>query len=113
MSDNQNYANVSIASDSLGATLTGASYGVSKFVTGTIQAAWTGTPTGNFTIQVSNDADNATPTNWTTLPSSTQAAGGGVGSYVWYLDTIGYAHVRFVYTRSSSTGTVTARFVGK
>lgn len=110
---NEAFSNVQIASGSLASTLTGDSHGVAQFSTGSVQAVWTGTPTGDFTIEVSNDAPNTTPSNWTELPDSTQAAGGAAGSHVWYLDHIGYTHIRLVYTSTSGTGSVTARFTGK
>lgn len=86
---------------------------------GSIQLRWTGTPVGNFTIQVSNDLGTqvdgdaaGTPviTNWTTLSGSSQAAGGASGDYLYNFDAIGWLWTRVVYTRTSSTGTADGRF---
>lgn len=86
-----------------------------------IQAVWTGTAVGNFTIETSDDMgsiDDVTGrptgiTHWTTYTGSTQAAGGSSGSFVWRLNFIPDAWVRLKYTSSSSTGTVNARFNAK
>lgn len=85
-----------------------------------IQAVWTGTPVGNFTIEttcdvgsVESDGSVTGLTNWDTYTGSTQAAGGGSGSFTWRLNSVPDAWVRLKYTRSSSTGSVTARFNAK
>lgn len=85
-----------------------------------VQAVWTGTPAGNFTIETSCDAGALDPqtgailiTNWVTYTSSTQAAGGGSGSFVWRFNSIPDAWMRLKYTASSSTGTLNARFNAK
>ncbi len=70
----------------------------------TVQLVWTGTPTGNFTLEVSNEE---VPTTWVTVASSTQAAGGAAGSKN-YEPVGGYAWYRVFYDSSSSTGTLTA-----
>lgn len=70
-----------------------------------IQLAWTGTPTGNFTVQLSNDESSA-PTTWTTMTGSTQAAGGAAGNHIYDIET-GARRARISYTSTGSTGTIT------
>jgi hypothetical protein len=84
-----------------------------------IQIVWTGTPTGTFKLQGS--ADNSatltaagqvpyTPTNWTDIPSSSEAVA-AAGSYMWNESFQAYNFVRVVYTDGSggsSTATITA-----
>lgn len=87
-----------------------------------IQAVWTGSPVGNFTIETSDDAGATLPdgypnpasiSNWTTYSGSSQAAGGGSGSFVWRITACPDRWVRLKYTRSSGTGSVSARFNAK
>jgi len=85
---------------------------------------WTGTPTGTFTVQVSNSyfTDNegnviGTP-NWTNLPTASFSGtypvpSGSAGA--GFLDVVGteaYA-VRLIYTASSSTGALTVYAAAK
>lgn len=107
---------------SMGSTVSSIGIDLNQLALGSIQAVWTGTPAGNFTIQVSNDIVQTNPTgtdpaanvvNWTTYSGSTQAAGGAAGDFMWVLSDIGYRWVRLTYTRSSSTGTLNATFCGK
>lgn len=83
---------------------------------GSVQLVWTGTPTGNFTFQMSNQPDPSDPENgsnvtvWTTLDSSTKAAGGAAGDFAYILAPKNWRWSRFVYTRSSGTGTLKAYF---
>lgn len=82
-----------------------------------ITAVWTGTPTGNFTIETSNDVGKYNPqtgqvtgiTNIDTYTSSTQAAGGASGKFTWRLAPFPDRWVRIFYDASSGTGTVNAR----
>ena len=80
--------------------------------------SWTGTPTGVFTVQVSNtytqnpDGTAANAGNWTTLPqasfSGTYPTPSGSASN-GFLDIVGteaYA-VRLIYTPSSGSGSLT------
>jgi hypothetical protein len=87
---------------------------------GSIQAYWTGTPVGDFTIEISNDKVAVGLTdpsehvvNWTTYTGSTEAAGGGPGNFMWNIANIGVRWVRLKYTKASSTGSVTAMWCGK
>lgn len=79
---------------------------------------WSGTPTGTFSVQVSNtvtlnpDGTAATAGNWTTLPVASFAGtypvpSGSAGN--GFLDVVGteaYA-VRLLYTRVSGSGNLT------
>lgn len=88
---------------------------------GSIQAVWTGTPTGNLTVEISNDKvavgvagnPSSNVVNWTTLSGSTVAAGGAAGNTAWLLADIGYRWVRLKYTFGSSTGVLQAMWCGK
>lgn len=81
----------------------------------TIQAAWSGTPIGNFSLLVSNDEITpnpdmslpTAPTNFNTYTGTTVAAGGGTGVFTWQVPA-GYAHVALDYASSSSTGSLTS-----
>lgn len=83
---------------------------------GSIQLNWTGTPSGTFKVQCSNDAGQTTDSgnpdsvtglnNWTDITGATAAAGGAAGSAVFDITTQ-VRWVRVVYTFSASTGTLT------
>mgnify|MGYP000101883020 CR=1 FL=1 len=84
---------------------------------------WTGSPTGTFSVQVSNDyipnplGVQDAPVNagtWVALSLSTTVAPAGSGSSAFIdIDTCGAAWIRLVYTRSSGTGTLNATIAGK
>lgn len=86
-----------------------------------IQAVWTGSPVGNFTIETSCDPGMIDPitgdpsgiTNWVTYSGSTLAAGGSSGVFTWRINSLPEAWIRLKYTSSSGTGTVNARFNAK
>lgn len=96
---------------------------IDQGVNWSIQAVWTGSPVGNFIIQVSNDLVAVNPdstgdpsinvVNWTTYTGSTIAAGGSSGSWMWLDKEAGYQWVRLFYTKTSGTGTVSATYNGK
>lgn len=81
-----------------------------------IQLVFTGTPDGSLKLQCSNDAgtpNGAAPatmstgvTNWTDIAGSSQSIA-AAGNHVWTVENAGYNWVRVVYTRSSSTGSLT------
>lgn len=86
-----------------------------------IQAVWSGSPVGDFTIETSCDAGAIDPvtgdaigiTNWVFYHGSTQAAGGSTGVFTWRLNSVPEDWVRLKYTRTSGSGTVNARFNAK
>ncbi len=86
-----------------------------------VQAVWTGTPVGNFTIETTCDPGMIDPldgsvsglTNWVTYTGSTVAAGGAGGSFIWRFNDIPDAWMRLKYTAGSSTGVINARFNAK
>lgn len=73
-----------------------------------IQLVFTGTPNGTFKLQASNDlgGPGLAPTNWTDVANSSQAIT-AAGDHMWQVENAGYKYVRVVYTRSSSTGSLT------
>lgn len=78
-----------------------------------IQLNWTGTPTGAFTFQVSNDyaqdsfGNVQNVGNWITLPVTPAIAAAGSGDVAFVdLNQTGALYVRVVYTRASGTGTL-------
>lgn len=82
-----------------------------------IQAVWTGSPVGTFTIETSCDVGVIDPstnaisgiTNWTLYDGSQQDAGGMAGQFVWRLNVLPEKWVRLKYTSTSGSGTVNAR----
>jgi hypothetical protein len=77
----------------------------------TISARWTGTPTGSFALQFSDDG-----TTWASVPGAsveftnngqTQPAG-GAGSAVWTWYGVPGSQVRLSYAYTSGTGVLTA-----
>lgn len=92
-----------------------------------IQASWTGTPTGTIKLQASNDIVQVDPSNsnpvgpdpaglvvnWSDIPSSSQAIAGAAGNFLWNQADVGYRWVRVVYTFASGTGTLSVTYSGK
>lgn len=75
-----------------------------------IQVVYTGTPTGTFKLQASDDPipQNAMPTtgvysatNFTDVPNSSQAVS-AAGNVMWNISDVMYNYVRVVYTDGSS-----------
>lgn len=88
-----------------------------------IQLVFTGTPGGNFKLQVSNDPGRpnaaseaeqyAAVLNWTDVAGSAQTIS-AAGDHTWNVENAGYVWARVVWTQTSSTGTLTsARVNGK
>lgn len=82
--------------------------------------SWTGTPTGTFSVQVSNtysqypDGSVNNPGTWTslTLSSPTTAAGTSGSGFIDIDATSAYA-IRLIYVPASGTGTLNATVSGK
>lgn len=73
------------------------------------QPVWTGTPTGTFTVYVSNDQ-----INWDLLPASvTGNPAGSAGHTTIPCYGFSTAWIQLWYTNASGSGTVAATFVGK
>jgi hypothetical protein len=72
-----------------------------------IQAVWTGTPSGSFTIQLSNDpTDNpSVVSNWTDYTGSAFVVSAG-GTYVWNMQCAA-KWFRLNYNFTSGTGSLT------
>ena|ERR1700722_4016431 len=80
-----------------------------------VQVYWTGTPTGTFSIQGSNDPGSIQPsgavvgvTNFTTILNSSTSTGGAAGSLSENIWAAYYRWFQVVYTASSGTGTITS-----
>lgn len=106
----------------LSANRTSAAFQVWEMFGYAIQAVYTGTPTGTFKLQVSNDpisqnvgSPTQAPTNWTDLLGSSVSVT-AAGDYMWNVTDVMYNFVRLVYTDASSgasTAVVNAIINGK
>ena len=81
------------------------------------QAKWSGTPTGTFKVEASNDRDpdrNA-DANWVEVTLDRPPANPAGSASGWLLDLtdLPFAWVRLVYTNASGTGTLDAWFHGR
>lgn len=72
-----------------------------------IQAVWTGTPTGILFIQVCND--KSSPTNWTLMDISLINTNGAAGNHIWKQYLAPFRFIRFGYAFGSGSGTLNAR----
>lgn len=82
--------------------------------------SWTGTPVGNFSVQVSDTySQNADGTvnntgTWTTLPlSAATAASGSSGNGAIDLQGLSFYAIRLIYAAGSSSGTLNVTVSGK
>jgi hypothetical protein len=80
-----------------------------------IQAVWTGTASGTFKVQESNDraladgVNQPAPTNWTDVTGSSVAIAGGAGSPLTFdIAPAAALWYRVVWTRTGSSGTLTS-----
>lgn len=97
--------NTYLASASLASNNTSAAINVSDWTHFSLMLVWTGTPTGSFKLQCSNDMQ--APTNWEDVTGSSFAVAGAAGQLVFNYDTAPFKWVRLVYTSTSGTGTIT------
>lgn len=85
-----------------------------------IQAVFTGSPSGAFKLQWSNDnvqvASGTNPAanvvNWTDYTGTSQTIS-AAGNYGWVGAWAGFRWIRLVYTDDSGSGSCTATFCGK
>lgn len=82
-----------------------------------VHLIWTGTPTGTFTVQGSNQYDSTNPNaaaDWVSLSlSPAPAAGGSASSALVNLAQLGFAYLRVTYTNSAGSGTLNVYAFGK
>lgn len=105
--DAERHAKVTIIDGvSMAATITGTGQNIETLNAYAVQCGWTSTPVGTIQLQASND-------NTTYIDVSTQAAGGAAGNVLFDVPTPGYRYVRILYTRTSSSGTLTCVLFGK
>lgn len=81
---------------------------------------WTGSPTGTFTVEASNDysvdasGKVANAGTWNTLPTApTISASGSSGNGIYDIALTGIVWIRLVYNSSGGSGSVNALFAGK
>lgn len=93
-------------------SVTGAAYKVRWHPYLGVQFSWTGTPTGTISLEVSNAASPGA-SDWTALTiSGLVHPSGSAGSHYIELQ-LSATWIRAVYTRTSGSGTLTARISGK
>lgn len=100
---------------SMATSLTSAPINIDQLSLVGFDIAWTGTPTGTFSIQVSNShtvdsgGNSLAAGNWTTLTLSTSVAAAGSADNAFIdIDSISASWIRLVYTRTSGSGNLTA-----
>lgn len=109
---------------SMGASINGPATIINRLPGISYDITWTGTPTGTFSVQVSNtyaqnaDGSIAAAGTWEDLPvaaivGTLPAPAGSAGhGFIDVVGTQAYA-VRLVYTRTSGTGTLTVLAAAK
>lgn len=85
---------------------------VAHMVYASIQAQWTGTTHGTIQVQGSDDEGTSPQgdgvTNWDDISGKTLTPGGSSGHGMIHLTDIGYRWLRFTYTATDGTGTISA-----
>ena len=72
-----------------------------------VQAVYTGSPTGTLKLQASNDN-----TSYVDIADSSNSIT-GAGETMWNVTSANYAYVKVVYTASSGSGSLTVKFFGR
>lgn len=102
------YESSYISGGDMSGNITGPAQDLSYIIGYAVHAIWTGTPTGNVTLQCSNDG-----ITWKDISSTITATGGASGSVLLNITDAMYKKVRLTYTRTSGTGTLDVNFMGK
>jgi hypothetical protein len=97
-----------IDAQSMGASVTGPSTNIMNTDRVGFQIVWTGSPTGDFTVEISNDA-----TTWTEMTLSTPVAAAGSADNAFIDCESAAKYIRLVYTRTSGTGTLNVHITAK
>ena len=117
MPTNANYSLLNqITSKDMSSNINGPVIDLNLHTLGSITISWTGTPTGEFSIQVSDEvAENASlvsNNSFITINGSVFNATGIAGSENWsFASTYVARYVRFIYKASSGTGTITSCYI--
>lgn len=78
-----------------------------------VEAVYSGSPTGTLLLQASNDWDPSASTGtWTTIDDSSNSITSS-GSSFWNVTSSNYKYLKFVYTFSSGSGTLNVFFYGR
>lgn len=75
---------------------------------------WSGTPTGTFKLQASNDLAGTNPdavVDWEDVTGSSYSVAGAAGQLVFNYDTAPFRWIRIVYTAASGSGTLTKALI--
>lgn len=109
-----------VDAESMGASITSEPLDIRYQDNISLQFHYTGTPTGTFDIQVSNDYNKQDPSgtqnsagNWVSLGVSMTNPAGAAGDDFYDLNQMSAMWLRVVYTRTSGTGTLTVTAAGK
>jgi len=92
-------------SKSLGASITSKSIRVFDFIGYSLLIKYSGAPTGDFKLQVATSSGEPQSSDFNDLAGSTDSVV-GAGSTFYNVSDVQYTHVRFVYTRTSGTGSI-------
>lgn len=119
-----NKPNIIAASTRMNTTINSTPCQLKNMFGDSIEVVFTGTPTGSFKLQASNDPNDQIdpttflpgPVNWTDVAGSSQSVA-AAGNVMWNVTDVMYNFVRVVYTDTSSgasTATITvSTFNGK
>lgn len=78
-----------------------------------VSLVFTGSPSGAFTVQCSNDKDIRSIQNWTTINGSLQNIT-EAGDHTYNIEDMGFKFLRVLYTYSGGSGVlISARYTGK
>lgn len=94
-----------IIATAMASTINGPDINVNLYQDFSFHAKWTGTPTGSFKLQGSNDVGDSV-TDWEDIPGSTLAVAGAAGTQMWNYTRSPFRWVRIVYTATSGSGTL-------